>query len=96
MQRDLFDLGEQFGLHVAQADALLFDFCFGWDIRQVVVRLDEGADFAQRPQPVSGAEHVIRPAGVGDDDILGANIPVHSLRPLMKTSLGLEMEPLIR
>jgi hypothetical protein len=65
-------LQAQLGL-LAHADAFLLDHRFRGNIRQVLVCLDVGADFAQRPRVVAGLENVVRPAAIGDDDILGAD-----------------------
>src|SRR5207248_11302623 len=43
------------------------------DVRQVVIRLEERVHFAQRPESVAGAEHVVGPPGIGDDELLGAD-----------------------
>jgi hypothetical protein len=72
-ERQFLDFGQQLGLHFPNADALFFDFRFGWDIRQVVVGLNERVHFAEWPQAVTGLKDVVRPFGVGDDDLLRAD-----------------------
>ena len=54
VEREFFDLGEELRLHVAQADALLFDFGFGGDLGEVVVGVDVGGDLRE------GFEAVVR------------------------------------
>jgi len=38
--------------------------------------LDERTNLAQRADAVAGPEDIVRPSGIGDDDILGADVPI--------------------
>ena len=76
VQRELLDFSQQLGLHVAQADALLTDFGFGRDVGQVSVLGNVSGNFAERFQAVARSEDVVRPWGVGDNDVPGADVPL--------------------
>jgi len=73
VEGELLDFGEEFGLHFAEADAVVADFGFGGDAGEVVVLLDVGGDFGEGFEAVGGVEDVVGPAGGGHDDFLGGD-----------------------
>ena len=73
VQCQLLDLGQQLRLNVGDTVTFLLDFHFARDLRQVPVLPDEAVDFAQRTEAIAGPEDIIRPRGIGDDDVACAD-----------------------
>ena len=74
MERQLFDLSEQPGLHFADVGAFLLHFRCGRNVGEMVVFVDVSGDLGQRREAVAGLKDIVG-AGGGDDHFLGADCP---------------------